>query len=290
LNEETRKKMKTTAIHWVAIASSILILALAVYLMETKAFFVLMGVAVLVGVLPFVLGIMYETRVEREKEQMFLEFARNLVESVKAGNPISKSITNVKDKSYGVLSPHVEKLANQILLGIALNTAFKTFADDIGNKSISRSITLIGQAERAGGDIGEILEAVAGAVNTSDKLRKEREANISALVVQGYIIFFVFTIIILVMQFKILPLVEGIAFTGDITNQGLSSPNVAGGNGSQGESFTGSFLYLLLVQGFFSGLAIGKLSGGGVKSGVKHSFWLMFMSFFISAIAGLIFG
>src|SRR3989339_453194 len=113
--------MKTTAIHWVAIASSILILALAVYLMETKAFFVLMGVAVLVGVLPFVLGIMYETRVEREKEQMFLEFARNLVESVKAGNPISKSITNVKDKSYGVLSPHVKKLANQILLGIALN-------------------------------------------------------------------------------------------------------------------------------------------------------------------------
>ena len=101
----------------------------------------------------------------------------------------------------------------------------QTFAKDIGNKKISKAITLIRQAERAGGDIGKILESVAEAVSTTDKLRKERKSAISTLIVQSYIIFFVFMIIILVMQFQILPLVSGLA--GNVNLGGID----AGGAG-----------------------------------------------------------
>ena len=47
------------------------------------------------------------------------------------------------------------------------------------------------------------------------------------------------------------------------------------------DSIGAAFLYLLLVQGFFSGLAIGKLSEGNIKSGLKHSFLLIVFSFLI---------
>ncbi|MBA7704963.1 hypothetical protein ES703_113786 [subsurface metagenome] len=207
------------------------------------------------------------------------------MESVKTGTPISKSIINIRDKSYGILSDNVKKLANQISLGIPLNFALKVFSKDVNNKTISRALTLIGQAEQAGGEIGEILESVAGAVNMSDKLKKERKAAISTLVVQGYIIFFIFIIIILVMQFKILPMVSGIAGVGTIEEMGLG-----GGGETTSEEMYGSFLYLLLIQGFFSGLIIGKLAEGSVKSGIKHSFSLMVVSFLISAVANLILG
>jgi len=277
--------MEMKKIHWIGIVSSLIIVISSLFFIDTKFFFFIIGFGVLMGISPFVFSIILETKISNEKEEMFLEFARNLVESVKTGTPISKSIINIKDKSYGALSVHVEKLANQISLGIPLNFALKIFAKDVNNKTISRALTLIGQAERAGGDIGEILESVTEAVRMSDKLKKERKAAIATLVVQGYIIFFVFVIIILVMQFQIIPMISGIAEVGTIGIGG-----VTGGGTTGQEELSFSFLYLLLVQGFFSGLTIGKLAEGSVKAGIKHSFALILMSFLVSAVANLIFG
>tara|TARA_Y100000034_G_scaffold122656_1_gene168396 strand:+ start:4645 stop:5490 length:846 start_codon:yes stop_codon:yes gene_type:complete len=279
-------KMEIGKIHWTGIVLSLIMIISSLFLTGNKYFFLIIGIGIIVGVSPFVFSIIYETKINTEKEEMFLEFARNLVESVKTGTPISKSIVNVKNKPYGVLSENIRKLANQISLGIPLNFALDVFSKDVNNKTISRTLTLIGQAERAGGNIGEILESVAGAVNTSDKLKKERKAVISTLVVQGYIIFLVFMVIVLVMQFKILPMVTGIADVETIGSIGVISE---GEELSQGE-LTGSFLYLLLIQGFFSGLVIGRLAEGSVKSGIKHSFALMLISFLVSAGANIFLG
>ena len=250
-----------------------------------EGFFFLIGLGVIIGISPFMFTWIGEARINLQKEEMFLEFARNLVESVKTGTPISKSIINMKGKPYGILSVHIRKLANQISMGIPLNEALKVFSRDVENRSISRVLTLIGQAERAGGDIGEILENVAGAVSMSDRLKKERKSAISSLVVQGYIIFFVFMIIILVMQFKIIPMLSGIATVSQIGISGIQA-----GSSTGAEEISSSFLYLLIIQGFFTGLVIGKLAEGSVKSGIKHSFSLVLLSFMISTIAKVLFG
>jgi len=274
--------------HWMGIGLAAILLILAFIFSGTRIFFLLIGTGFLVALAPFVFSIMHENKVANEKEEMFLEFSRNLVESVKTGTPISKSIINVRDKAYGELSINIRKLANQITMGIPLNAALKVFSKDVNNRTVSRAITLIGQAERAGGEIGEILESVAGAVSMSDKLKKERKAAISTLVVQGYIIFFVFLVIILVMQFQILPMVSGVSDIGDIGISGVGSVGATGGISQ--EEMSGAFLYMLLIQGFFTGLAIGKLSEGNVKAGVKHSFALMILAFIISAGANILMG
>lgn len=276
--------MNINKIHLTGIGIAFVVVITSFFFIDTKAFFFVIGIGVLIGISPFVFSIISKSKIAAEKEEMFLEFARNLVESVKTGTPISKSIINAKTKSYGVLTEHVEKLANQIYMGIPLNFALQVFAKDIHNRTISRALTLIGQAEKAGGDIGEILESVAGAVNMADKLKKERKAAISTLTVQGYIIFFVFMIIILVMQFKIIPMISGIADVGTVGGIGLS------GGGISAEDISSAFLYLLLIQGFFSGLIIGKLAEGNIKLGVKHSFVLMLSSFLVSTGTTLFLG
>ncbi|MFC1710830.1 type II secretion system F family protein [Nanoarchaeota archaeon] len=273
--------------HKMGIAAGIILLVSSVFLMGTKFFFLMIGLGIIIMAAPFVFTLIHEAKVSREKEEMFLEFARNLVESVKTGTPISKSILNLRDKNYGALTIHIKKLVNQIALGIPLNNALQTFSKDVKNKTISRALTLIGQAERAGGEIGIILEAVAGAVNMSDKLKKERRAAISSLVAQGYIIFFIFIVIVLIMQFKILPMIAGIADVGQITS-GIGG--VSAGTGLSQEELSSAFLYLLLIQGFFSGLTIGKLSEGSIKPGLRHSFALMLSAFLISAGANIILG
>ncbi len=247
----------------------------------------MIGIGFLIGLTPFVFTIIHENKMQNEKEDMFLEFARNLVESVKVGTPISKSILNIKDKSYGALSENVEKLANQIAIGIPLHIALEVFSRDVSNRTISRSLTLIGEAERAGGNIGQILEEVTNAVKTSDKLKKEQKASISTLVTQGYIIFVIFMIIVLVMQFKILPMISGISGLGQVGLEGLSAAATSTATSDVSKEVSSAFLYLLLFQGLFSGLTIGKISEGNIKAGIKHSFALMAMSFTVSAVANL---
>lgn len=273
--------------HWVGMGFGLAVILTSFLFYGAEAFYFIFGVGIVLAILPFVINIIYENKISNEKEEMFLEFSRDLVESVKTGTPISKSIVNMKDKPFGMLSPNINKLANQISLGVPLNQALVVFSKDVDNKAITRVLTLIGQAERAGGDIGEILENVAGAVNMSDKLKKERKAIISSLVTQGYIIFFVFMVIILVMQFKILPMLSGIA---DV--QALGAGTLAPGIGAPGSAsdISRSFLYLLLIQGAFTGLTIGKLAEGSFKTGLRHSFALMLLSFLMSAGAGLAFG
>ncbi len=279
--------MKITKIHHIGIFCGLIIAGLSLLFMNTNSFYLILGIGVLIALFPFVFSAIKENSNENEKEEMFLEFSRNLVESVKTGTPISKSIINMKSKSFGVLTPNIRKLANQINIGIPFNEALRIFDRDVNNKTISRAVTLIGEAERAGGDIGKILESVAGAVSLSDKLKKERKATISTLVTQGYIIFLVFIIIILVMQFKIIPMMSGISGIGSaLGSSGLGS----GGEAVSSKEIASSFFYLLIVQGFFSGLTIGKLSEGNIKAGIKHSFILVVMSFLISTIANMIFG
>jgi archaeal flagellar protein FlaJ len=274
-------------IHWIGIIAGIITVGLSFLFYGSRFFFFILWFGILIGVAPFVFTIIQQTKVSSEKEEMFLEFTRNLVESVKTGTPISKSIINMKKKPFGVLSKHVEKLGNQIALGIPLRAALQTFAKDINNNTVTRTITLIGQAERAGGNIGEILESVAKAVAMSDKLKKERKAAISTLTVQGYIIFFVFIVIVLVMQFYIIPMISGIVSTGSL---GIGGVSTGGGTPIKASDISQAFMYLLLIQGLFSGLTIGKLSEGDIKAGVKHSFALIVLSFLISATANIFFG
>lgn len=277
--------------HWFGIAAGLVIALLDIiffYSQERMLYFFL-GIAFSIIALPFVINLTLESSKEQKINEMFLEFARNLAESVATGTPVSKGIINMKKKNYGVLSPYITKLSNQIELGIPIETALETFAEDVDNPLIKRAVTLIREAERAGGEIDYILDSTAKSISEVEKLKKERKSAIYSLVVQGYIIFFIFIGIVLIMEFKILPLTTGISgfggFTGNIEdfNRGASS---ASGTLSS-EDFTRPFLFLLLTQGLFVGLVIGKLTEGSLVKGLKHSFILMITAFLISTGARL---
>jgi len=270
------------------IVAAITIIVDLIFLLHEKIFYFILGIALVIGALPFFITFLLQTEKEKEKEDMFLEFSRNLVESVKTGTPISRSILNTKNKNYGSLTPHVNKLANQISLGIPVKEALEIFARDINNRTITRAIALIGEAEQAGGEIENILESVAKSVSQTDKLKKERRASIYNLVVQGYIIFMIFIVIMLVMEFKILPMTSGLGGLGGA--EGLSGIGFGGGAAISAEEISRIFLYLLLTQGFFAGLTIGKLAEGSIKSGIKHSFILIALAFLISTGAKAFFG
>jgi flagellar protein FlaJ len=295
-----KKKFEMKKAHWIGLISAVIIIAVSGGLLFTPfvdptLFYFIAGISLVVAGLPFFTSLIMEGRVEQDKEQMFLEFSRDLVEGVKSGTSISKSILNIKTKDYGSLNKHIAKLANQISLGITLKEALDNFARDIGNTVITRAVTLIQEAERAGGKIETILESVAISLTQIEKLRKERRAAIYNLVVQGYIVFLIFIAIMLVMQFKILPITSDIGTAGaGLAGGGFGLGTQVGGVNLAGstvsiEDMSRSFMWLLIVQGFFAGLVIGKISEGTVKAGLKHSFVLVTLALLISTGANVLF-
>lgn len=287
--------------HWTGIISALAILIICAVLLylkvvwfNMKMFYFIAGIAIVIGGLPFFLSLLLEARREKSVDMMFLEFTRDLVEGVRAGTPISKSILNLRTKNYGGLQEYVDKLANQIALGIPVKDALDTFAKDIKSPVISRAVSLIREAEVAGGKIESILESVSYSVSQIEKLKKERQAAISSLAVQGYIIFLIFIAIMLVMEFQILPLTMNMDITGAGGSSTVSDLGLGGIGGTMttstsAEDFVKPFLFLIITQGFFAGLIIGKISEGTVKAGLKHSFVLVALSWIISTGANLMF-
>ena len=274
--------MRIRKSHWFGIILALLvIISDIIFFRGEKIFWFLIGISVVILVLPFLASMIIQINREKEKNERFLEFTRNLAESVKTGTPIGQSVLNMRNKNFGSLTQHIKKLANQISVGIPISRALETFASDINSTTIKRAISLIREAESAGGEIDNILDSVAKSIYQIEKLRKERQAAIYNLVVQGYIIFFIFIGIMIVMQFKILPLTAGISIS-SVEDLDSDLPAGLGGGGTNPEELARPFLYLLIVQGIFTGFAVGKLSEGSIKSGIKHSFILAIASFLIS--------
>lgn len=288
--------MKLKKMHWFGIIAGVVIIALSIIFFRSNEQMLLfvIGIGLGVGVLPFIIGIAIESGRSEKINETFLEFTRNLAESVSTGTPVSKGIINMRKKDFGVLNPHVEKLANQIELGIPVSEALYTFSKEVDSVVVRRAIALIREAEKAGGDIDYILDSTAKSIAEVEKLKKERKSAIYGMIVQGYIIFFIFIGIILVMEFKIIPLTAGVGgIGGGNLAQDLGGFGLFGGGGGEEidpEEFTRPFLYLLLTQGFFIGLVIGKLTEGSVKSGLKHSFIMVITAFLVSTGARLFWG
>jgi archaeal flagellar protein FlaJ len=261
--------MKIKGTHWLGMIVGLVMTVIVIIIFRnTYMTYFLLVIALIISVIPFVASLVSEQNRQHEKEAMFLAFSRDLVESVKSGTPISKAIINLRNRNYGALSSHIYKLANQISLGITLNEALRTFAKETDSKVISRAVSLISEAERAGGKIETILESVSLSVNQIDKLKKERKSAISNLVVQGYIIFIVFIVIMIVLEFKILPLVSGLSGAEGMMGGKTTKP-------IDPDQFSFPLLVTILVQSFFAGLVVGKISEGTIKSGIKHSFILL---------------
>ena len=237
----------------------------------------------------FFLDFLNENKRQKDLELKFLEFVRALVETVRGGVPIPRAIMQISNENYGSLTPYVKKLASQIEWGYPLHDALVIFSKDTNNIVIKKAVAIVIQAEKSGGDMGTVLQEITKSVVEIKKIKEERRANAYTQIIQGYMIFFIFIVIMLVLYKFLLPKLETIS--SDILS-GIGStamPGISGLGGSSAKvDFAPIFTGLVIVQGLFAGLMIGKFSEGSLKSGVKHSAIMIVLGYVvITTIIGI---
>ncbi len=271
--------------YFIGITLGIVLLAVDIALfLGTRWFLAGLVVSMSIILIQIVADIYKENKKQKEIELQFLEFIRNLTESVKSGISIPRSIIHVSKKDFTVLNPFIQKLSNQIESGITTRRALQIFSADTGNIVIKRSVSIIVEAEQSGGDISDILTAVVDSVINVKKIKEERKSSAYSQIVQGYIVFYIFIAIMLTMQLWLFPKLVGLSST----LQGGISGNVLGGTAGS-FNLDNVFFSMIMIQGFFAGIMIGKFSEGSIKNGLVHSLILMITSaLLITTIKGTI--
>jgi len=207
-------------------------------------------------------------------DNIFPDFVRDLAESRRAGMTFTKAILFASKGNYGILTPEIQKISQQVSWGASVTDALFAFSNRVRTKSISRTISLIIEASKSGGNVADVLDVAARDAREIKMLEAERKTNMASYVVVVYVGMFVFLAILLILCTSFIP-----AMVGTEGSEGMSGVMGGGNTANQGEIFT-TFFFACVIQGFGSGLVAGVFEDGTFTASVKHVFIMVFLSWF----------
>ncbi|MDY6768638.1 MAG: type II secretion system F family protein [Candidatus Nanohaloarchaea archaeon] len=235
----------------------------------------IIGIIVIIGPILLIKYMEYSRQSEMEEE--FPNFLRDVVEGARAGMPLPQAIQNTRGNNYGQLTPYVEEMAAKLEWGIPFERAVRQFGRKTRSPIVQRAINTIIQTYQAGGDVAGVLEAVGNNLKEIRKLRKERQSQIYGEMITGYIIYFVFLGVLVVLIRFLLPSLTFSGSIGPLESTGLSAEELVA-------TYRGVFRFLVIIQSIFSGMVIGRLSEGELKAGAKHVGILLGIGYTVSAV------
>ena len=210
----------------------------------------------------------------RKIDAVFPDFVRDLSSSRRAGMTFTKAILFTSKGSYGLLTKEIKKIAQQISWGSSVEEALTDFSKRINTTSVRRTISLIIEASRSGGNVADVLDVAAEDALEIKQLEGERRVNMLSYVVVIYVAMLVFMAIIAILAGVFIPTITGSSAEGLATTLG-------GGNIIGQETIIQVFYFATLAQSMGTGLVAGIFEDGNVQSSVKHIFILVLISWFV---------
>lgn len=273
------KRLAIVAVFNGIVVSMILLIGFLFFREITGLFSSLMVLGAIMFVIPIALIRYHQIAKIKRLEDFFPTFMRDLAETVRSGMTLPQAIKAVSENDYGDLSNFVVKLSAQLNWGIPFEKAFLNFTRKTKSRLIGRIGSTIIESHRYGGNLTDIFEAISSTTVEIERLREERKLYLNSQLMSGYIVFFVFLAVIIGLQKFLVP---------TLSEASVEELGVPGGGGLEQE-YNSIFRNLILIQGLFAGLVIGKMSEGAVVGGIKHSLILMTVGGVIHILSAVVF-
>ncbi len=224
----------------------------------------LVGAATVLVLAPVGIRAALDDRRQRRLEEQFPDFLTDLAANRRAGFTLSSSVRLAAEGAYGPLSLHIRRMAAQLSWNVPFEEALQRFADNVDTPLVSRSTTLVLEAERTGGYVTDVLEAVAHDAREIKHLDRERRLSMRIYTIVMYVTFLVFLGVVSVLQVQLLPsLVTAAGTGGPIGNLAATDLTL--------EAHRTFFYTATLVQAIGSGSMAGVMAYGRVGPGLLHA-------------------
>ncbi|MFB6215924.1 MAG: type II secretion system F family protein, partial [Candidatus Aenigmatarchaeota archaeon] len=149
--------------------------------------------ALLVSFTPYTLHGYFKNKRVSALEEQFPNFLRDLAESKKSGMTLPQAIKNASENEYGKLTSEIKRMNNQISLGVSFEEVLEKFEERMeDSKLITRSVSIILNAQRSGGDVVSTMETIASNAATIKELERERQSKMRQHSMVMYLIYFMF--------------------------------------------------------------------------------------------------
>ncbi len=199
-------------------------------------------------------------------EQTFPEFIRDLAQSKAAGMTLPQAIKTAEKTNYGKLSKYIHQLNIWLSWSIPFPEAWSKFTYRLRKSNLIKRVNdIIHEAFISGGNIVDILNALAEQIRTLKEIEADRRSLMKQHMFMMYIIFILFLGVLIAIQRVLVP----ILFTQQIAGVGMLF-GMAGGEMPSLMDFKNLFLLMILVQGICAGLISGQITEDSVKAGIKH--------------------
>jgi len=227
----------------------------------------------LIGSLPYTTYRYFEFRRIKRYEEIFPDFLADVSSSVNSGMSIPQAISICARRDYGILTEEIKKIDRLITWGIPFEEVLRRFAYYVKSPFIEKFVYLIIEANRSGGDIREILDSASRNSKQLKEIERELKGNLAPYTVIMYMIYGLFLAMTVMIYYAFL----------------LPMSKIEGGGIIYGISLEGYrtlFFRLLMLEGFFNGLIMGKIIDGKVISGLKHSIVMVIVSYIVFYFLG----
>ena len=214
----------------------------------------------------------YWERVENKKneiEEKFPDFLRDLAEYWKGGLSMTVAVQTLATSEYGALNDEVKKMSDQLSWGIKFSDVILQFAERVGTPLVKRAISLISEADRAGGKISDILVTAANDSREITFLEGERKRAIGSYIAVIWTSYFVFLGVIVVLSTVFIPAIAN----SNSSDDGGGGQNIGNMKIRNVDPlfFLTIFYYGVTMQAIGNGCMAGLMATGRFSAGFKHS-------------------
>jgi len=218
-----------------------------------------MGVTLILIALPGAIADIYFIGREGKILDGINSFLRDLVETRKSGLSPEKCIDALHSRDYGSFSKYLDEINMKINWGYPLRKIYEEFNEKVKNWLALVNIYLLIDTIEVGGGTERSLETLAAFSESTKHLEDEKKAVLMPLTIVPYIGAVLLTgTTILFLQFF-------------VSGGGVSVSTV---------SLYKVLLTPLALHSWFLGIVTGKIVGGRVSAGFKHSIVLTIVSIF----------
>jgi flagellar protein FlaJ len=204
-------------------------------------------------------------------------FLNDLAESTRAGITLFNAIIIASRGRYGALTPEIKKMAQQLSWGISLREVLEMFSERVDTPLVKRFVSIVTEASRTGGNIGDVITACARDATDVKLLEHEQRTNMVMYLLVVYIAFGVFLLTAIVLCASFLPefaKVGGIGKPG--TQFYVPKINV--------DEYINLFYIGTLMQGFGGGIVAGLMIDRRFVTGLQHSLIMLIVGHIVFRI------
>jgi flagellar protein FlaJ len=209
----------------------------------------------------------------KDVEAKFPDFLRDLAEYWKGGLSMVVAVRTLANSEYGALNTDIKKMSDQLSWGVAFSDVLLMFADRVNTPLVKRAVSLVNEANRAGGKISDILVTAANDSREIKFLEGERARSIASYISVIWVSYFVFMGVIVVLSKVFIPAIAS-------SNSGEESAQIGNMqiNAVDPLFFLVVFFYGVSAQAIGNGAMAGLMATGRLSAGFKHSGFMLIIA------------